>query len=412
MSYQPNIKDPRVIASLRKAYTYAIAHFDYEKESMHSMQAISKRFGQAQKDKSKWLMKTLLICTDHHYSEAAGISKKYILNKEGVELIQSMLGIVVTKQAAIEETYIEEYAEEFQTGNFTYKESSDRFFHPLQNIKSDNKKILFYKQGYNHDYDINCCAPTLLYQEALKCGLEPQPIIHHYIENRTEIRESLAVELQTTPKIVKGIITALFQGAKLGTNEYSSIYREYNDTALIRRIQQNEYITKMRESIVLMWKALPIADRRSGRLKNDLYRKLELQVLKAIVSFLKKTNNKHFTEHDGWKCEYEIDEYQLYRFVKEKTGYNISLSHICLRDICEINDPSLRAVSVTSSVPSLAYAHSDTDSLQLASPNKYVKELKSDSKEYILYYSAVLALPMYIPSPEDQLTCTKIAKID
>jgi hypothetical protein len=303
------------------------------------MEAIAKRFGQPQKNISKWLMKTLLTCTDHHYSEAAGVSKKYVLNKDGIELIQSKLGIKISKQAAVEETYTEEYKNEFLTGNFTYKESSDRFFHPLQNIKKDHKHILFYKQGYNHDYDINCCAPTLLYQEALKHGLKPQPLLHHYIENRAEVRKTLAVELQTTPDVVKKVITALFQGARLGTNEYSSIYREYNDTELINRIQQNKYITSMRESIAKMWKTLPIADRRSGRLKNNLYRQLESQVLKAVVNFLRKTNNKHFTEHDGWKCEFKIDEFQLYRHVRDITGYNISMSHISLRDICE-NDVS------------------------------------------------------------------------
>lgn len=335
MKYEPNFSDPRVLSRIRKAYTYALSHFEYETESMHSMHAICKRFGQAQKDISKWLIKTLLICTDYHFSEAAGISKKYKLNKEGIELIQSALGIIITKQAAIEETYVAEYADEFKTGDFKYNESSDRLFHPLQNIKKTHKHELFYKQGYNHDYDINCCAPTLLYQEALKRGLTPQPKLHHYIEHRAEIRESLAIELQTTPDVVKKVITALFQGAKLGTNEYSSIYCTYKDKALIHRIQANEYITELRESIALMWKALPISDRRSGIQKNELYRQLELKVLKSIVSYLRKTNNKHFTEHDGWKCEYEIDEYQLHRHVRDVTGYNISLSHISLRDVCE-----------------------------------------------------------------------------
>jgi len=340
MNYTPNFNDARVVARASKAYAYAIAHFDYDIESMHSIEAITKRFGQAQTPICKWLMKTLLICTDQHFSEAAGVSKKYVLNKVGVEQIQSILGITISRQAAVEETYIEEYKEDFQTGDFTYKESSDRFFHPLQNIKKEYKYVLFYKQGYNHDYDINCCAPTLLYQEALKNSLKPQPILQYYIDNRSQIRETLALELQTTPEVVKKIITALFQGARLGANDYSSIYREYNNTALIHRIQQNEYITQMRESIAKMWKALPVTDRRSGKLKNKLYRQLESQVLKAIVQFLRKTHNKHFTEHDGWKCVFEIDEYQLIKYVREHTGYVISVSHVSLREMCE-NDTSI-----------------------------------------------------------------------
>ena len=336
MNYTPNFNDPRVISRIRKAYTYAVAHFDVEAESMHSMEAIARRFGQAQTDLSKWLMKQLLICTDQHFSEAAGISKKYILNPSGITYIQSIIGITVTKQAAIEEIYIKEYAEEFKTGEFKYKQSSDRYFHPIQSLKKENKYELFFKQGYNHDYDIECCAPTLLYQEALRHGLKPQPILHDYIENRSMHRQSLADELGITPSEVKDIINALIGGAKVGTNDYSSIYRENDrDATLINKIKSNEYITSLRESVKKMWEALPIDDRRSAKQKNAMYRSLEVQVMKSIVSYLKRTHNKHFTEHDGWKCVFEIDEYQLYKHVREHTGYVISVSHVSLRELCE-----------------------------------------------------------------------------
>jgi len=48
-------------------------------------------------------------------------------------------------------------------------------------------------------------------------------------------------------------------------------------------------------------------------------------VLSAITDYLTETNNKFFTEHDGWVCERAVDEVELIDFVRTKTNFNIEL---------------------------------------------------------------------------------------
>ena len=336
MRYEPNINDPRVRKRIQHAYHYALAHLSCTEETPHSQEALSKRFGQAQTDLSKWLRKQLLICTDHHYSDAAGLSKKYILNEDGVAHIESILGCRSTPAKAVQTLYTEEFKDELATGSFTYKEAANRRWHPIQSLKKTHKHALFYANGYNHEYDIQACAPTLLYQEALKHGLEPQPLIESYLRDRATVRARLANELQTSPEKVKKIINALFGGARVGCGDYFQLFKDLDgDSALIYAIKSNDYLNLLRESIREMWAALPVEDRRKSKLKMALYFELEARVLKAVVQFLRRTKNKHFTEHDGWVCEFMLDEHMLKRHVKETTGFDISVSHVCLRDLCE-----------------------------------------------------------------------------
>ncbi len=91
MAYKPNIKDPRVLKRIKQAYGYALGVFDNNEPTARSQAAIDKRFGKHSNPLSKYLRKQLLICTDHHFSNATGISKKYILNDAGVEHLRAVL---------------------------------------------------------------------------------------------------------------------------------------------------------------------------------------------------------------------------------------------------------------------------------------------------------------------------------
>jgi hypothetical protein len=53
------------------------------------------------------------------------------------------------------------------------------------------------------------------------------------------------------------------------------------------------------------------------------YFDLERTVLNQVRSYLDKTNNHYFLEHDGWSCEREIDVIELTEFVRTTTGYQL-----------------------------------------------------------------------------------------
>lgn len=337
MNYTPNFNDSRVRSRCSKALAYACGVFT--SETMMSQQTITKRFGQAQTPIGKWLRHKLLIITDPHYSDAAGISIKYIINVRGAnDLFNALFPNTPftpanTTHLVINEA-VKEFSDELVTGDFIYKEKSDRLWHDLQWYRKEYKQRTLKQSGYNHEYDIEAAAQSLLYQDAIMFHqLTPQPIIEDYLKNKTVIRNTLAIELKTTPDNVKKIITAIFAGAKIGVNKNFQLFNELNqDVALIDRITKSEYINQMRVSVRELWRVLPISDRRKSREKWEYYFRLEHQVLKHVVKYLKRTNNKHFTEHDGWTTELEIDEYQLIRYVREHTGYVISLSHLYLTD--------------------------------------------------------------------------------
>jgi len=337
MNYTPNFNDPRVVSRCSKALAYACGVFT--SETMMSQQSISKRFGQAQTDLGKWLRHKLLIITDTHYSDAAGISIKYIINIDGANQLFKLLfpnipfTPVNTTTLVVNEA-VKEFTDELITGDFIYREKSDRMWHDLQWYRKEYKQRTLKQTGYNHEYDIEAAAQSLLYQDAVMFhNLKPQAIIKDYIKNKSVIRNTLAIELHTTPDNVKKIITAIFAGAKIGINEDFQLFKDLDrDVALINRIKDSEYINQMRVSVRELWRVLPINDRRVSREKWTYYFAIELKVLREVVKYLKRTNNKHFREHDGWTTEFEIDEYQLIRHVREHTGYVISLSHMHLTD--------------------------------------------------------------------------------
>lgn len=349
MKYIPNFKDPRVLKRVKRAYGYTLATFD-NKEKHRSMETLTKYFGQAQHPLSQYLNRTLLTCTNNHYSDAAGISMKYVVNIDGAMKIDGILHenlpkifthqeiseVAKANIAVVAATtmYSTDHKIELNSGEFVYQEKSDRYWHPIQSARKEIKHRVFDKHQYRHNYDIECAAPRLLYQHALTFNDTPLVTIEDYITNKTSVRQQLADDTGIDVKTIKKVINGIFNGAKLGCNKDFHLFNELdNNYIMMNRLKDNEYIQLLKADIAEMWKTIPIKDRRSSREKAEVYRQIEKKVLTSIKRYLNKNNNKHFTEHDGWVCEYEIDEYQLQKYVKEHTGYVIAMSHDVIANI-------------------------------------------------------------------------------
>jgi hypothetical protein len=65
--YQPNFNDPRVLSRIKTALGFACAVMSETKSHPWSSRYIDKFFGSQRNDLSKYLRKTLLICTDEFY---------------------------------------------------------------------------------------------------------------------------------------------------------------------------------------------------------------------------------------------------------------------------------------------------------------------------------------------------------
>jgi hypothetical protein len=412
IKYQPNFNNVRVLKTVRLAYGYTKGVFSPTEPQQRSQQAIDKRFGQSQGDLSKWLKSILLICTDHHYSAVAGISKKYILNVTGAAYIESVLKgnldkaftpdeQIELKQKQIKEPtrYFDhfvvskmveaEHANELNCKVFVYTDKSNRLWHPLQNIKREYKTEILNNHGLKYHYDIRCCAPTLILQHAQHQGMDEYLFgLQSYLADRTSHRDRITNEAELyeakgySSKTSKILINALFCGARLGNSPEFALSKLMNhDSNRIEWLKQDEWLTTLRSDIKECWTAIkPTMSRRSITDKNGnnkmlpisskqkwaRYFDLERQVLNAANDYFSKTNNKCFLEHDGWSTEMMVDEVALKAHIMNKTGFKIEID---AEHVCEIvGDANASPVSVSHF--GFVNSSSLTDTLTSATPKE------------------------------------------
>lgn len=335
--YQPNFNDPRVSARVMQSLHWTKKYISPTKSNWLATREIDRHLGSQRNDLSKYLRGKLLICTSERYSKEHKKCKEYRLNQEGFDYLMTQ----TNKQLHYSVVEVsDDLVEQLKTGDFQYNDSSNRLFNPIQNIKREPKRILLKEHGYNYEYDIQCCAYSLIVQYAQRCGMDEYPCaVHEYIKNRKQIRERISKECEIDEDVVKRIINGLLQGAIISHDEQTTIIKELGgDHSRIEWIKQDEFIQELKKDIKMIWsyirphmqlrtittksgitKRVPI----SSKQKTCVYRELERQVLNEVRNFLEESSQRYFLEHDGWTCERELDINELINFVQTRTGYLI-----------------------------------------------------------------------------------------
>lgn len=369
--YTPNFNDPRTKKRTQQALEFATKYLRTEKASYLSTRWLHNKdhFGKANNPLSDYLKRVLLICVNNHYSKERGICKQYKLNSLGVSFLKEKLDnstemnwfeyfntysnhthihySVLQVKEEHADALLAQHANELETGEFEMDSKSNREFHPIQNIPSFIRAVKMAQAGYKYNYDIQSCAPTLILQHAKMNGLtEETPVIDYLLANRKEFRLAIASSCQITEKQTKQIINGLFQGAVISHYAHTRILKDTlnGNHNQINLLQQEPLIQQLTKEIKLCWGYIAKTMTRSmrtdkngrvskkpisGREKCAKYRELEEEIRKVIVRYLKKTKNKTFTEHDGWKCERVIDLVELRSLVKSITGYLIEIEYEC-----------------------------------------------------------------------------------
>lgn len=365
MSYEPNYNDPRVRKRIKKALGFVGSCFKETAPRAWSSRYIDKQLGNQKENLSKYLRSNLLICVNDRYNKDTGVCKKYIKNKTGYNLIRSSLNNItqyysVSEVGAITDWIKDEHKNELTTLDFKYEDKSNRLWHPLQRVRKEYKKIVFSEVGLKYQYDIQCCAPTLIHQYSQKIPLILQDskyiqgpmdlylfALRSYLSDRKSIRKQIATEAEISEDKVKVIINALLAGAHLSNNKKSDIYNLLDgDIAQIEYLKQHPYLIELRNDIKTCWDYIkPTLYRRSITNKNNkkqvlpisskqkanTYFELERLVLEEVVAFIKQTGDiQYFLEHDGWVCSKKLDEELLIKWIKDKTGYDIQLDVVVL----------------------------------------------------------------------------------
>ena len=371
-NYKPNFNDPRILSRISHAYGFTKAVMSEDKPTNWSSRTIDKYFGQNQNQLSKYLRNKLLICTNSRYDMNNGKCKEYKINPCGLSFIKEILlgntsivhmdskddnntitttlypsvlqvGMQLDRKL-INNWCIREFGEELKTLNFNYKDKSNRLWHPIQNIKKENKKIILAEMGLGNHYDIEACAPNLIKQYAEHTGMdEPLTALNEYLSDKSNVRTRISKQLEVPIQITKVIINALFCGARVGNNPDFAISQLLNhDSARITWLKEDPYIMQLRADIKTCWdyiephlpksyittsngikRKAPLTSKR----KWNLYFEQERKVLNQVKTYLHLTSNRCFLEHDGFITEYELDIDDLKSYIENTTDYNLNFKH-------------------------------------------------------------------------------------
>lgn len=339
MNYQPN---PKNKAFIRRA-NLALAFVDtYVKNTPNwlSQKWIEdpKHFGSHRNELSAWLKAQLLVCVDPHFNYLTGKCKKYVKNAEGYKLVTDLLAGNTT---ATELTNRQQ--QELDTGKFDYTSKSLRDYTWAQFLPKRKRNSILNNNGYKYHYDIESAAPTLLLQSA-RCQ-NPSLLaqnLEYYINNRSEMREKIAVACHITEEQVKGVVNSILQGGIISGWESNKTFNEIlnRNYSAVHLLNTNKDIIALKQDIRDLWASLRgvipvrytinkqgISQRAkiSSREKSDYYRLLEQQVSKPIRKYLKKKSVRVLWIHDGWACDEAIEPSEIVQVVKKQTGYAIKL---------------------------------------------------------------------------------------
>lgn len=327
MTYTPNFNDPRVIKKIQQSLDWAETYVKKDQSQWLSTREIQRHVGSLSRPLGKYIRDQLLTVIDPYFNPLTGQCKKYTLNKHGFQFLANQIGYRAQAQITAE------IITDLDTGDFEYKDINHREYHPLQNLPKRVKKPLLTSKGYRHEYDIRCCAQTLLLQHSRRLGFKQEtPALDHYISDRSQVRDQLKQRLNLDTITIKKILTAILNGASISVWHENMIfsYVDYN-RIMIDHLRGDDYIQQYQRDVRQMWKylrgnqQLAKGQRFNAKMKSEIYRQLEESVRVVIKRHLKKTKNVAFIEHDGWSSHKPVDIERLRLEVKKQTGFVIEL---------------------------------------------------------------------------------------
>jgi hypothetical protein len=328
MIYTPNFQNSQVRRRIAKSLDWCNTYLSENKKHWLSYNEIQRQFGSLHRPLGRYLKDSLLICVNPYYSNLTeSVCKTYKLNLSGYHALCTEIHYLPKFQPS------KQVEQELATGDFEYKTIGHRDYHPLQNLPKRIKRPLLASKGFRHEYDIQCCAQTLLLQHAQQLGFKrPTPALDRYISDRSSVRSELMSRTDLDSKTVKQILTALLNGSSLSCWHTNSIFAYVNyNKEMIQFLREDAYIQQYQRDVRGMWseirkhQSLRYKERFNAKMKSEMYRFLEESVRVVIQRYLKKTKNRAFVEHDGWSCQTAVDTDRLSYEVKQQTGFVIKL---------------------------------------------------------------------------------------
>lgn len=264
--------------------------------------------------------------------EAGKVSMRYVLNQKGYNRIRDIVSKHVDEKVLEKTSPINKQLQaEVAALEFKYREKSDRYWHPLQNMRREAKTKFWLEHGLPFDYDIETCAPTILSNLADQHGLHDlvSVPIREYLQNKSKLREHIAGLVGISLNDSKRLINSLFNGARLAATPFCAAFNVVGQSKeKMELLQQDREVRRLRTAVKLMWGQLQRKMRKdlsNGKLKWGLYFHHERMVLDVIKDYLGRTGNRHFTEHDGFRTERAVDLVELSMLIHARTGLRLTV---------------------------------------------------------------------------------------
>jgi hypothetical protein len=336
------------------------------KSQSWSSRYLDRYLGSSSHPLSKYLRENLLVVTDefYRYNSSQNKCKEYRLNQRGVDELRDALKITnIQTYPSVAQVAKEDHLAELNSGVFEYNDKSNRYWHPLQRYRRQHRSQILADYGYQHQYDIETCAPTLIHQYSQMIPeriddkgkwLQGPMDLHlaaltQYLKEKTQVREEIALAIDLPAAAVKEIINALFAGAVISKNKDSDIYHILDgDISRIEWLKQDTYIQELARDIKTCWEYIrPVMQKRTrktskgterllpinARQKWLLYFELERRVIDSVRCYLDERSIKYFLIHDGWTCASSIDERELSDYVREQTGFDVKFEYLKITNI-------------------------------------------------------------------------------
>jgi hypothetical protein len=322
-NYTPNWQDSRNQKRLQSVLSWCEFSLS-EKPRQFSVNELEKVFGQGQNKLACYLRANLLIqCGMYKVGEKFF---EYILNKNGFEKLKRNLDVKFKPMIPIQA--IEPFKDQLETFTFVYSDKSNRYWHPLQNMKREKKQEFWTKHGLPFDYDIEASAPTILFQLAKKHGLNDligQPI-QDYLLHKNELRAHVSSVGQCSKEVAKRIITAIFNGAHLSSSPFQHTLDGISSDGKLA-LKNDPKVRLLHLAVKFMWKQIEKCEgrKKTSSQKWGLYFTYERKILDVIKLHLDKQDVKYFTEHDGWRCDTKLDLPKIEDEVERQTGVRIKI---------------------------------------------------------------------------------------
>jgi hypothetical protein len=336
-----NLNDKRTRQKILQVINWVESYIgsDHNRSLNSKILRSPEAFGDSQLGRT--LRGLLLIKTNPTYKPGE-FSQQYRVNNLVLNRLREKLGMppVDLKRRKLEERF-EVAAEHIESGDFPMNDNGLRWYDGLQYIPRDYKNLMWAEHGYQYDYDIECCAPTLFLQQAQRLNpkIKYLEYISFYLENKNLVRDELSIKYNLSYSQVKQLINGLFQGGVLNTYKENKIFVNVlnKNSYKMREIKQDPFLIELIKDISYMWKQLRkdidtghyyLGDvRKSVRLtgshKSKYYQKLERVVMTSVWKYLKKKSVRYHPEHDGFRSDQFVIPNDLEQVVLVNTGFHI-----------------------------------------------------------------------------------------